>query len=135
MAESIPDLAVKLGIPPEQLALTIETYNSHCLQNHDGEFAKAPEYLNKIEKKNFYAVTSSFRVFTTLGGLQIDRHTRVLNRDGEIIEGLYAGGNCSGGMYGSDYSILTCGGALGYAVYSGLTAGKNSAEYIKGINP
>jgi fumarate reductase flavoprotein subunit len=130
-ADSIAALAEQIGVPPQKLQDTVEAYNNHCDSGHDGEFAKAPQYLHKIQQKNFYAVTSSFRVFTTMGGVKINHNTEVLDREDRVIKGLYAGGNCAGGMYGSDYSILTCGGALGFAVYSGLTAGAKSVEYIK----
>ncbi len=49
----------------------------------------------------------------------------------EIIPGLYAAGNCAGGMYGDTYdATTTIGGTLAFAVNSGRVAGENAAKYL-----
>ena len=56
--------------------------------------------------------------------------TEALNKNHEVIPGLYAIGNCAGGMYGASYDVSTTGGALGFAVNSGRIAGENVLEYL-----
>ena len=66
----------------------------------------------------------------TLGGIKINHKTEVLDKDFNIIPGLYAGGNCAGGLYGDTYDASAAGTALGFAVNSGRMAGENALKYI-----
>jgi fumarate reductase flavoprotein subunit len=55
----------------------------------------------------------------------------VLGKNNEIIPGLFASGNCAGGLYGDSYELETSGGALGFAVNSGRIAGENALKLIR----
>ncbi|NIM13271.1 MAG: FAD-dependent oxidoreductase [Candidatus Aminicenantes bacterium] len=129
-ANSIDELADKINVDRTQLGAAVKTYNRSCKEHHDKEFAKERKYLQPVEKKRFYAVKSILHIFTTLGGIRINHKTEVLDTDANVIPGLYAVGNCAGGMYGLAYDIFTSGGALGFAINSGRIAGENSLAYI-----
>jgi fumarate reductase flavoprotein subunit len=129
-ADSIDELADKIGVDRIQLGTSVKTYNQYCKKHHDDEFAKERKYLQPVEKKKFYAVKSMLHIFTTLGGIRINHKTEVLDTNAMVIPGLYAVGNCAGGMYGLAYDIFTSGGALGFAINSGRIAGENSLAYI-----
>jgi fumarate reductase flavoprotein subunit len=129
-ANSIQKLADNMSVDRNNLAATIAKYNECCHNNYDSTLAKPPRLLQSVEKPTFYAVKCSLHIFTTLGGIKINHKTEVLDSNSEPIPGLYATGNCAGGMYGFDYDVITSGGALGFAINSGRIAAENGLEFI-----
>ncbi len=132
-AHSIEELAKKIDIEPSALKATFTEYNRMAENNLDDCFAKTRDYMNPLEHKPFYAVRSSYHIFTTFGGIKVNYKTEVLDGHDEVIPGLFAVGNCAGGLYANDYDIFSPGGALGFAVNSGRIAGDVSAEYVKDL--
>jgi fumarate reductase flavoprotein subunit len=131
MADTLSELAAKTGMSGERLQGTVDEYNRFCDEGHDGVFAKNPSYLQPVRQARFYAVKCGLSLHCTLGGIKINDRMEVLDKKGQIIPGLYAGGNCAGGMYGDTYDIAhTTGGALGFAVNSGRIAGESALHYI-----
>lgn len=129
-AGSIEELAGKISVDSGVLRATVDEYNVMCRENYDKSYHKDHRYLQQVSGKKYYAVKSCFHIFTTLGGIRINHKTEVLDKQLETIPGLYAIGNCAGGMYGVGYDIFTSGGALGFAVNSGRIAGENTLEYL-----
>jgi fumarate reductase flavoprotein subunit len=131
MADSIEELAVKLGIEPAVLKATLEEYNGFCEKGHDGLFAKNRQYLRPLKGPRFYAAKTRTIFLATLGGIKINEKTEVVDKKGKTIPGLYAVGLDAAGMWGDSYSIKDSSGAsAGFAVNSGRIAGKNAAKYI-----
>ena len=64
----------------------------------------------------------------TMGGLKIDEQTHVLNVAGEIIPGLFAAGEVTGGVHGAN---RLGGNAVADFVVFGRIAGEQAAEYAK----
>jgi len=131
IANTLSELAGKIGVRGEILQATVDEYNRCCEEGHDRIFAKNPDYLQPVRQARFYAVKCHLSLHCTLGGIKINDKMEVLDKKGGIIPGLYAVGNCAGGLYGDTYDIgNTTGGALGFAVNSGRIAGKNILQYI-----
>jgi fumarate reductase flavoprotein subunit len=130
-AGSIEELAEKLMMASGDLQSTIKEYNGYCDSGHDALFVKDRRLLHSLKTPNFYAIKLTVQILTTLGGIKINEDTQVLDTDGEIIPGLFAVGNCAGGMYGDSYELETSGGAFGFAVNSGRIAGENALKLIK----
>lgn len=101
-ADTIEDLANQLGIDAGNLSATIERYNSLVAAGEDTDFHKNPKYLKAVETAPFYAYDFSLNKcgFHTLGGLKINENAQVLDLDGNPIEGLYAAGRSSCGIFG-----------------------------------
>lgn len=131
VANSIEELAKKIGVEPDKLKFTVNEINHAFERNHDDIFEKDSRYLQPVKKEKFYAIKSLYQIFTTLGGIKINSKTEVLNKNLKTIPGLYAIGNCAGGMYGWNYEVYTTGGALGFAVNSGRIAAENCLEFLK----
>jgi len=129
-ANSLKDLAKQIGVDPEALKNTVDRINEFYEERQDKVYAKDNRYLCPVKKGKFYAVKSTYHIFTTLGGIKINHEMEVQDGNLETIPGLYATGNCAGGMYGWDYDIHTTGGALGFAVNSGRIAAENGLKYI-----
>jgi succinate dehydrogenase/fumarate reductase flavoprotein subunit len=132
VANSIEELAGKMGIDPTALKATVDEYNGFCDKGHDDLFAKNPKYLRPLKGPKFYAVKSRTICLGTLGGVKINHNMEVVDKKGKVIPGLYAGGFDAGGMYGDSYCIHDSSGlSSGFAVNSGRIAGKNALRYMK----
>ena len=131
VADSVEELAEKIGVNPAKLRATVEEYNGFCEKGHDDLFAKEPQLLRPIKGPKFYAVKARTVFLGTLGGIKINHNTEVVDKKEKVIPGLYAVGFDAGGMWGDSYSINNSSGAsAGFAINSGRIAGKNALKYI-----
>lgn len=86
------------------LAGSIACYNADVDAGEDTHFGKAATFLEPIRTAPFYAVElRPSTVCSTAYGLRIDRDARVLAEDSWPIPGLYAAGECTGGVVGAQY--------------------------------
>jgi fumarate reductase flavoprotein subunit len=130
-ADSIRKLAEKIGADPDVLQSTVDEYNGYCEKGHDDLFAKDPKYLRPLKGPKYYAVKARTIFLGTLGGIKINHRMEVVDKKGNAIPGLYAGGYDAGGMYGDSYSIGKSSGlSSSFATNSGRIAGKNALKYI-----
>ena len=127
-ADSLEELAEKIGVPKEEFLKTIADYNELCRQGKDTQFGKRQELLYPVMKPPFAALKIGTVLLEVVGGLAIDTKIRVLNGEGEPIPGLYAVGDTTGGMYGHEYVTTILGNSHGRA----LTWGYIAAETIAG---
>ena len=98
-ADTLEELAEKLGIDPATFVAEIEKYNSYVDNQFDPDFGKPNFGDYKVEVAPFYATPRSPAVHHTMGGLEIDTLSRVISVDGEPIPGLYAAGEVTGGIH------------------------------------
>jgi fumarate reductase flavoprotein subunit len=131
VADSIEQLAEKIGVHPKRLRATLDEYNGYCEKGHDDLFAKDRKYLRPLRGPRFYAVRSYLAFLGTLGGIKINEHMEVLDKQDVPIPGLYAGGLDAGGMYGDSYDVIMSGGTSAFAANSGRIAGRNAVAYIR----
>ncbi|MDO4494080.1 MAG: flavocytochrome c [Clostridia bacterium] len=102
-ADTIEELAVQLGMDPAVLKATVEKFNAACDAENDPEFGRTIFGANlKVETAPFYASPRSPSVHHTMGGLKIDGATHVIDVNGNIIPGLYAAGETTGGLHGGN---------------------------------
>ena len=128
--ETIEEAAEAAGVDAAALAETIETYNSYVEAGEDAEFGRGAEYLTMaIGDGPYYIVEQKPRFATTMGGLVIDTDLHVINKDGEIIDGLYAAGEVVGGVMGDD---SPSGANNGWAVTSGKLAAESIEQQLNG---
>ena len=121
---SIEELAQAVGLDEARVAASLERYNDFCRAGTDGDFGKSTEYLVPIEQAPFYAVSvrpQDFSSFFTLGGLKINGSAQVISLDEKPIDGLYAAGRCSCGIFG-EYA------GSGSSIADGLTFGRIAGE-------
>ena len=120
---TLEELAKKAGIDPEGLKATVARYNELVAAGKDTDFEKDEVDL-PIGKAPFYCVPLSPTLHHTMGGLKINTEAQVLREDGSVIPGLYAAGEVTGGIHGSN---RVGGNALTDGVVFGRIAGKNAA--------
>ena len=130
-ADSVEELAGKMGCEPSVLRATVDEYNDFCEKRHDDLFAKDPRYLWPIRGPKYYAGRARTVCLGSMGGVRIDEHARAVDKNGSVIPGLYAGGFDAGGMYGDSYPINGSSGLCSaFALNSGRLAGKHILEYL-----
>ena len=126
-ADTIEGLAEKLLIPADALRATVDRYNELCAKGVDEDFGKESYRMMPIDTPPYRAVTLGGQLLCTLDGLRINTKMQVLDKCGEAIEGLYAGGNDSGGFFSNCYPELIVGAAMGRTFTFARIAGENMA--------
>ena len=128
-ADTIEELAEKLGLPVENFKATVERYNELYDKQEDEDFGKEPYRLSQLRKAPFEGVRMSGGYFIcTLDGIRIDTNMNAVDKNGEPIPGLYVAGDCSGGYFDASYPNLLAGAAAGRSVTFGRLAGQNAAH-------
>jgi fumarate reductase flavoprotein subunit len=130
IAGSWDDIAKGIGAAPEVLKATITEYNHFCDQGHDEIFAKDRQYLEALRVPPYYAIAACPSFTTTLGGIKVNHRMEVINKNDEIIPGLYAGGDTVGGWESETYCGILSGSGLGFCLNSGRIAGESASKYI-----
>ncbi|MCK4788463.1 MAG: FAD-binding protein [Desulfobacteraceae bacterium] len=123
-AETIKELATKIGVDPYTLEKTISDYNGNAQKGVDPEFGRTLG-LAPIQTPPFYAFERIVGMHSTFGGLKINTAAQVINVNGAVIRRLYAGGETTGGTIGFNYPAS--GTAIQNAICFGRIAGKNAA--------
>jgi fumarate reductase flavoprotein subunit len=130
-ADSVEELAGKMGVEPAVLRATVDQYNASCDNHYDELFAKDRKYLRPLLGPRYYAAKGRTVFLGTMGGIRINEKIEVVGKNDAVIPGLYAGGFDAGGMYGDSYPIKGSSGlASAFALSSGRIAGKNMLHYL-----
>ncbi|NUS43761.1 MAG: 3-oxosteroid 1-dehydrogenase, partial [Mycobacteriaceae bacterium] len=118
-ADSIGELADKIGVPADALAATVSRFNAFARDGKDSDFGRGESAydnyygdprnkpnpnLGPLDQGPFYAVKMVPGDLGTKGGLETDTYGRVLREDGSVIAGLYAAGNASAPVMGHTYA-------------------------------
>ena len=106
---------------PATLQATVDEFNKSVESGSD-EFGRTL-YSTKLEKGPWVATPRQACVHHTMGGVTIDTEARVLNEKGEVIKGLYAAGEVTGGIHGANR-------LGGNAVVDTVVFGKLSADTL-----
>lgn len=133
-ADTLEELAEKIGVPADAFTAQVERYEGYCKSGVDEEFGKSAKTLvSQINRPPYYAIKADATPYATIAALDVDTDLNVLKSDGATkIAGLYACGNDSGGvLYTNLEPYAQYGGvALGWAFTSGRLAGANAANYV-----
>jgi fumarate reductase flavoprotein subunit len=128
-ADSLDELAAKTGIDAAGLKATVEEYNGFCESGFDPRFNKSHHLLRPLRGPRYYAGVQMPSAYGTLGGIKINEHTEVLDKQWRPIGGLYAAGTDACSIYGDSYVFILPGNTMGFAINSGRIAGENAAAY------
>lgn len=121
-ADTIEELAEKLGMPAENLAKTIADWNSYSDNQNDLEYGRWGDW-GQIATPPFYADPVQPGVLGTAAGVKCDIDTHVIDVNGNPIPGLYAAGMTAGGNYTPPF-YPGCGWAILGTIVWGRKAGK-----------
>jgi hypothetical protein len=122
-----------------QALASIKRYQKLCNDGEDEDFHKGKHILTSFGGKGdgstlaqdngpFYATQfTRANNLVNYGCLMSDEKTRVYDREGKVIEGLYVAGNAQGGKFAVQYPIALSGVASSTCMYYGYVAGKEAA--------
>lgn len=134
-ANTLEELAGYLGYTGDLVKTFVDSikhYNELCRSGVDSEYGKDAKAMIPVDEPPFYGCRSRASggmrpSMVTLSGLITDDNLRPLNKDGQIIKGLFLAGNTVGGRYGLGYSTPFAGNSIGMALTHGWLAGKFAA--------
>ncbi|MBP3240109.1 MAG: FAD-binding protein [Oribacterium sp.] len=117
-ADTLEELAEKIGVPAENLVAEIDKYNGFCKDGEDKDFGRKGEYLHEFGAGPYYAFEVVPAMINTQGGPERNLNCEVLDTAGNPIPNLY-----SAGELGSYYSSIYQGaGNLGECIITGRKA-------------
>jgi len=98
---SLDEIAAKMKVPAAALKQTMTEYAAAVAAKNDKQFGRAdlPRPLNKAP---FYAIIVTPAVHHCMGGIKIDTKTQVYGQNGQVIPGLFAAGEVTGGVHGGN---------------------------------
>jgi fumarate reductase flavoprotein subunit len=106
LAQKMNEYAIKGQYPQvsaENLKATIEKHNSFIDNGTDEQFGKVmAATMVKMTEGPYYALAQFPSVHHTMGGLVIDNTTKVYDIYGQVIPGLFAAGEVTGGVHGTN---------------------------------
>ena len=119
-----------VSVDAKTLEESIARHNGFIDSQVDEEFGKTmTTTMVKMETGPYYAIPQFPSVHHTMGGLKINTNAQVLTEDGSVIEGLYAAGEVTGGIHGTNRLGSN---ADADACTFGMVAGTYAAT---GVNP
>ena len=138
-ADSLQELAKKLGLAPDILIRTVNEYNQACPKGRKwdplrvdglstaGLVPQKSNWAMPLDQAPYRAYPIISSIVFTFGGLKTDVAARVLNHQGETIPGLYAAGEVMGIYYGN-YTGAT---SVLKGLVFGRIAGKDAAAHAR----
>lgn len=112
-ADTFEELAQKLNMPVDAFTATVTRYNELCAKGVDEDFGKEAYRMVALDTPPYYGVRQAGTVLCTLDGLRINTKMQVLDTNSNVIDGLYAAGDCSGGFFAHNYPEYIVGVAIG----------------------
>jgi hypothetical protein len=125
-ADTIEDLAAKIEkghefqrVPLKHLAATVAKWNGYVEAGKDPDFEReADAPMHRIVRPPFHALAIMVVWHDSYGGLRVNGKHQVIDMRGQVISGLYAGGEAVGGFQKH---------GLGKGHVHGFIAGTNAA--------
>ncbi len=124
--ETIEDLAEQTGMDAAKLQASIDAYNAVVAGEAEDEFGfKAGNTADtQLTEGPWYACRKVPTVHHTMGGIKIDVDCHALDASGKSVANLYACGECTGGIHGSN---RLGGNAIADCMTFGRVAGAQAA--------
>lgn len=123
---TLEELGKNAGIDPKNLAATIAQYNKYAEAGNDPEFGRT-KISAKVDTPNFYAIEVTPAIHYYMGGLKINPQAKVIDKNGKVIEGLFAAGEVTGGVHGKN---RLGGNSISETITFGRISGEEAAKRI-----
>jgi succinate dehydrogenase/fumarate reductase flavoprotein subunit len=121
--DSYEALAEAIGAPAEAFKATMEKWNACVEAKEDADFGRV-SFANPLDQAPYYAIKVQPGVHHTMGGIRINDKAQVLDTEGNVIAGLFAAGEVTGGVHGNN---RLGGNAVADFVIFGRIAGSSAA--------
>jgi succinate dehydrogenase/fumarate reductase flavoprotein subunit len=127
-APSLEALAKMIGVPEANLAGAAARYNGHVAAGFDGDYHKPAQHLRPVSTAPYYAAPIKLSLLAlTSVGLRVDHDAAVIHETSLPVPGLFAAGECTGGVLGSIY--VGSGNSLANCAVFGRAAGRSAAAW------
>ncbi len=122
--DSYEALAEAIGAPADAFAETMAKWNACVEAKEDPDFGRV-SFANPLDQAPYYAIKVQPGIHHTMGGIKINDEAKVVDTDGNVIPGLFAAGEVTGGVHGNN---RLGGNAVADFVIFGRIAGSSAAE-------
>jgi len=123
--ETYEALAEALGIPAETFAETMNTWNGYVADKNDPDFGRVT-FASALDTAPYYAIKVTAGIHHCMGGITINTNAEVLTEAGDVIPGLFAAGEVTGGVHGGN---RLGGNAVADFTIFGMIAGDSASAY------
>jgi hypothetical protein len=135
-ADTLEELADKIGVNKKNFVQTVKNYNESCSKGADLEYFKQKDHLVPINKPPYYAFLAGLGTDGAFGGVRVNPEMQAYKSDrSSLVEGFYVTGDFATGRH------INLGGIkrhvindLSWAFSSGFLAGTNAGRYLKGLD-
>ncbi len=126
--ETVEDVAAEMGVDAANLQASIDAYNE-VVGGAEDEFGFVANNTADaaMTEGPWYACRKVPTVHHTMGGIKVNVESEACDADGNPIPGLYAAGEVTGGIHGSN---RLGGNAIADCMTFGRNAGTNAATYV-----
>jgi len=133
-ADSLEELADKMGVDRKNFLETVRKYNENCEKGVDSDFFKRGDALVPLNKPPYYAFFGKLMTDGAFGGVQVNPEMQAYRPDGGLVEGLYVAGDFTASRFinlgGVKRQVLN---DLSWALSSGFLAGTNAGRYLESL--
>ncbi len=127
--ETYEELAVNMGLEGDAVqnfVETMDTWNQAVANGVDEEFGRNNGMDADLSVAPYYAIQIAPGIHHTMGGIKINTEAEVIDTEGNVIPGLFAAGETTGGVHGGN---RIGGNAVCDFVVFGRIAGFGAADY------
>ncbi len=128
--DTLADLAKAMGVPAERLQKTVDTWNSYfdAEEPVDLMFRRDISKAAPMTEGPWYACKQVSKILCTMNGLIINENAQVLDENEEVIPGLYAAGNSTGGLFVNMYPRHLPSTSTGRCATMGFVAARHAIK-------
>jgi fumarate reductase flavoprotein subunit len=120
--DDLASLCDQIGVDATELQATLDTYNAAVADGGESDpFGRTTGLVDPLETAPFYAIPVGPGIHHTMGGIYINTDNQVMTIESEVIPGLFAAGETTGGLHGGNR-------LGGNAVCDIVVMGKNAGE-------
>ena len=127
-ADTLEELAEKIGVPAANLVATVKRYNALCETGDDVDFGVPERFLSAVEDGPFYASRITAWLLSLPYGLHVDANSQVCDDEDRPIGGLFAVGSAQGDFFANAYPVTIPGSNHGRSICFGRLVGTALAK-------
>lgn len=129
-AEDVAALAELIGADEAVIQESLDAWNTAIETQNDAECGREglDTIAYNVSEGSYYAVKIAPGIHHTMGGIMINTNAEVIDTEGNVIPGLYAAGEVTGGVHGGNR--LGANAVTDIIVY-GRIAAQQAAKYIE----
>ena len=114
------------GDAVQNFVTTMETWETYVAEGEDKDFGRSNVSMIDISTAPYYAIKIAPGIHHTMGGIKINTSAEVIDTQGNVIPGLFAAGETTGGVHGGN---RVGGNAVCDFIVYGRIAGQSASDF------